>query len=197
MGTILRTVVASTLVFFGILIFPIQMKGSKISTLYNNVKGLPVACTQIRMIGIDVQKNRLDNDELIRTVELDTLTIADFSSKSIVVKSARFGFLYVFFGNCQYSQKTFKSTTNKGSEHIGVRDIFTFKNGQGIVYIRPSGKVITPYLFVGNEGFMYTYKLAYAEVYNSKYKKWERVDVLGVNADSDPVLYFLKSHVAK
>lgn len=197
MGTILRTVVASTLVFFGILIFPFQMKGSKMSTLYNNVEGIPVVCSQIRMIGVNVQKNRLDNDEFIRTVELDTLTIADFSSKSIVVRSAQFGFLYVFFGNCQYSQKTSKSTANKGHERIRVRDIFTFKKGQGIVYMRPSGEVITPYLFIGNEGFIYTYKLAYAEVYNSKYKKWERVDVLEVDADSDPVLNFLKSHVAK
>ena len=57
--------------------------------------------------------------------------------------------------------------------------------------------VITPYLTVAFEGFGYTYQLYYLEVYNSKHNKWERVDVMGGNEDSDHILNFLRTYVAK
>ncbi len=95
-------------------------------------------------------------------------------------------------GNCQYSQKTYNATTNRGNKYAAIRDIFSFAKGQGLIYYRPIGMVITPYLTVAFEGFGYTYKLYYLEVYNSKYSKWERVDVLGGNAESVTTQHLLK-----
>lgn len=193
MKTILKVITAIALVLIGALL-PIKTEARRPSSLSNNTNVVP----HIRMFGINVEKWRIDDQEVVRTIENDTLLIAAVNSKTIIVKSQQFGFYHVFLiGNCQYSQKTYNATTNRGNKYAAIRDIFSFAKGQGLIYYRPTGMVITPYLTVAFEGFGYTYKLYYLEVYNSKYSKWERVDVLGVNAESDHILNFLKTYVAK
>lgn len=193
MKTILKVITAIVLALIGILL-PIKTEARQPSSLSNNTNAVP----HIRMFGINVEKWRLDDQEVIRTVKNDTLLIAVVNSKTIIAKSQQFGFCHVFLiGNCQHSQKTYNATTNRGNKVVATRDIFSFAKNQGLIYTRPSEKVITPYLTVAFEGFAYTYRLYYLEVYNSKHNKWERVDVMGVNEDSDHILNFLRTYVAK